>query len=253
MRVLITFALANEFAPWRRLRRFDRIPGDAWEQTYAAQIGACEVRVVLTGVGRFAAQRALAHAFDSDPQVCIASGLAGALKSSYLPGDILAARTVADVKGARLYHSDPELVSCAEIAGASIVEKLLVSENIVSTAEEKRSLSVSGDAVDMESLYVLAAATQRNIRSVAIRAVSDGADSNLPLDFNRVFSERGTVSVPRVIGQVVRRPGRVAGLLRLANESERAASALAQFLEVYIQRVASGPSPEIAKAEALAI
>jgi adenosylhomocysteine nucleosidase len=253
MRVLITFALANEFAPWRRLRRFDRISGDAWEQTYAAQIGACDVRVVLTGAGRFAAERALAHAFDSDPQVCIASGLAGALKSSYLPGDILAARTVADVKGARLYHSDPELVSWAELAGASIVERLLVSENIVSTAEEKRALSLSGDAVDMESLYVLAAAAERNIRSVAIRAVSDGADSNLPLDFNRVLSERGTVSVSRVIGQVVRRPGRIAGLLRLANESERAASALAQFLEAYIRQVASGPLPEIAKAEALAI
>jgi hypothetical protein len=101
----------------------------------------------------------------------------------------------------------------------------------------------------MESLYVLAAAAERNIRSVAIRAVSDGADSNLPLDFDRVFSERGTVSIPRVIGQVVRRPRRIAGLLRLANESERAASALAQFLEVYVQRVASGPLP----AEALAI
>jgi hypothetical protein len=134
-----------------------------------------------------------------------------------------------------------------------MVERLLVSENIVSTAAEKRALSVSGDAVDMESLYVLAAAAERNIRSVAIRAVSDGADSNLPLDFNRVFSERGTVSVSRVIGQVVRRPGRIAGLLRLAKESERAASALAQFLEAYIQQVASGPLPEIAKAEALAI
>ena len=75
----------------------------------------------------------------------------------------------------------------------------------------------------MESLYVLAAAWQHGVRSIAIRAISDAADSNLPLDFDRVFSERGEVSVPKVIGQVVRRPGLLPGLLRLANESERAA------------------------------
>ena len=88
---------------------------------------------------------------------------------------------------------------------------------------------------------------------MAIRAISDGVDSNLPLDFDTVFDERGAVSIPKVIGQVMRKPGRIPGLLRLANESERAAAALAQFLERYIQGVAAGPLPEIAKAEALAV
>src|ERR1700734_2961130 len=92
MKVLITFALANEFAPWRKLRRFERVSGDAWDPTYTATIGECEVRVVVTGAGRFAAQRSLAHAFDDAPEVCIASGLCGGLKSSYAPGDVLGAR-----------------------------------------------------------------------------------------------------------------------------------------------------------------
>jgi adenosylhomocysteine nucleosidase len=133
------------------------------------------------------------------------------------------------------------------------VDKFLVTNQVISTAEEKRALSTSGDAVDMESLYVLAAAGQRGIRSVAIRAISDGADSNLPLDFDGVFDTRGAVSIPKVIGQVVRRPGRIAGLIRLANESERAAAALARCLDAYIQQMASGPLPELAKAEVLAI
>ena len=75
----------------------------------------------------------------------------------------------------------------------------------------------------------------------------------LALVLDRVFNERGEVSVPKVIGQLVRRPGRLPGLLRLANESERAASTLAHFLDAYLQKIASGPSPELAKAEALAI
>jgi adenosylhomocysteine nucleosidase len=253
MKVLIAFALANEFAPWRKLRRFERLSADPWNHTYVAQVGPCDLRVVLTGAGRFAAQHAVAHAFDSDPDICIASGLSGGLKSSYASGEVLAARTVADVKGTRLLYSDSGLVSRAETSGARIVEKFLVSDQVISTTEEKLALGASGDAVDMESLYILAAAAQRGIRSVAIRAISDAADSTLPLDFNSVFDERGAVSIPKVIGQVVRKPGRIAGLLRLANESERAAAALARFLDVYILGVELGPVPEIAKAEALAV
>lgn len=253
MRVLITFALANEFAPWRKLRRFERLSADSWEQTYAATVGAAEVRVAVTGAGRFAAQRALTHAFDTPPDLCIASGLSGGLKTSYAPGDVLIARTVADVAGTRLIQCDQEYVARAAAAGGKVVDKFLVSGRVVSTAEEKRALGSSGDAVDMESLYVLAAAWQHGTRSLAIRAISDAADSNLPLDFDKVFSHRGEVSVPKVVGQLVRNPGRLPSLLRLANETERAASALAHFLEAYVQQIASGPSPELAKAEALAL
>lgn len=253
MKVLITFALANEFAPWRKLRRFKRISTPASDQGYSARVGHCDVRVILTGAGRFAAQRALVHAFDSAPDVCIASGLSGSLKASYVPGEVLAARTVGDVNRVRVLPSDSELVVRAETLGATIVERFLVSDKVISTTEEKSTLSASGDAVDMESLYILAAAAQRGIRSVAIRAISDGADSTLPLDFNGVFDERGAVSIPKVIGQVVRKPGRIAGLIRLANESERAAAALAHFLENYVQGIASGLSPEVEKAEVLAV
>jgi nucleoside phosphorylase len=253
MKVLITFALANEFAPWRKLRRFERLAADSSGQTFTAAIAECEVRVVVTGVGRFAAQRSLAHAFDGAPELCIASGLCGGLKPAYAPGDVLAARAVAEAAGSRQVQCDGELVTRAVTAGAKAVDKFLVSDHVIATAVEKSQLSASGDAVDMESVYVLAAAWQRGVRAVAVRAVSDASDSNLPLDFNRVFSERGEVSVPRVVGQLVRSPGRLPGLLRLANESERAASALAHFLEAYLQQMEAGPSDESEKAEALAI
>jgi adenosylhomocysteine nucleosidase len=253
MKVLITFALANEFAPWRKLRRFERLAADSSGQTYTATIGECEVRVVITGVGRFAAQRSLSHAFDGAPELCIGSGLCGGLKPDYAPGDVLAARAVAEAAGSRQVQCDGEMVTRALSAGAKVVDKFLVSDRVVATAAEKALLGATGDAVDMESVYVLAAAWQRGVRAVAIRAVSDSSESNLPLDFNRVFSERGEVSVARVVGQLVRSPGRLPGLLRLANESERAAYALANFLEAYLQRMEAGPFDESEKAEALAI
>ncbi|HEY4709809.1 MAG TPA: hypothetical protein VIH46_06540 [Candidatus Acidoferrales bacterium] len=253
MKVLITFALANEFAGWRKLRRFKLDSTGEWAKTYVAQAGLCDLRVVLTGAGRIATERALRGAFVGEPDVCIASGLSGSLKLDYAPGDVLAARTVADVNGARLVSSDRELVRRAQESGARTVETFLVSDDVISTTQQKRALAASGDAVDMESVYVLAAAAGRGIRSIAIRAISDGADSDLPIDFNGIFDERGAVSVPKVIARAVRRPARIPGLLRLAQESAGAASSLGRFLEAYVQAIGSVPLSEIAKVEALAV
>jgi nucleoside phosphorylase len=253
MKILVTFALENEFSPWRKLRRFRRVSVDASDQTYYAEVGSVGVQVVVTGARCFAVQQSLRLAFEQAPDLCIVSGLAGALKPAYRPGAVLAARTVADVNGTRLMRSDSELISRAGECGARIVEKFLVSDRVVSTASEKQSLGACGDAVDMESLYILTAAAHERIPAVAIRAISDGVESNLPLDFDRAFNERGAVSVPKVLKQIAARPHRIGGLIRLAQESERAAAALASFLDAYVQRVTLGPLPEIAKAEALAI
>ena len=253
MKVLITFALENEFAPWRKLRHFQRVSSDVWDYRFIANVGPADVRVVLTGAGRFAAQRAIPPAFTDRPDVCISSGLSGGLSPLHRPGDILVARTIGEIKGTRLIRSDAELVQRAEASGAKLVEKFLVSDHVISTTEEKHSLAGSGDAVDMESIFVLEAAAQQRIRSVAIRAISDGSESSLPLDFDRVFNEQGTVSIPKVIGQVVRQPHRIGGLIRLAQESERAAAMLAKFLDSYVQLFAAGPLPENAKAAVLAV
>ena len=253
MKVLITFALENEFAPWRKLRRFQRVSSDVLDHMYVAKVGPADVRVVLTGAGSFAAQRAIPQAFADRPDVCVPSGFSGGLNPVHRPGDILVARTTSEIEGTRLIRSDAELVQRAEASGAKLVEKFLVSDHVISTTEEKHSLAGSGDAVDMESIFVLEAAAQQRIRSVAIRAISDGSESSLPLDFDRVFNEQGTVSIPKVIGQVVRQPHRIGGLIRLAHESERAAAMLAKFLDSYVQLFAAGPLPENAKAAVLAV
>jgi nucleoside phosphorylase len=253
LKILVTFALENEFAPWRKLRKFQRVSVDSWDKTYVARVGDADVRVILTGAGRFASQRVMEQAFAEIPDACIVSGLAGALKADYLPGQVLAARTVANLSGTRLLRSDAKLVSRAAAAGAKVADKILASERVIATAKEKQQLGTSGDAVDMESLWVLAAAAERSVRAVVIRAISDAADADLPLEFDRVFDEQGNVSFAKVIGQLARKPQRISGLLRLANDSERAAGALATFLDAYIQSLSSQPLDEIAKAEALAV
>src|SRR5580700_6095933 len=96
MRILVTFALENEFAPWHAMRKFR--PGKWGEvNVYRAEVGFAEVGVVLTGAGPKQAHSEGAKVLGSDPEsinLCVSSGLAGALKSQYQVGQILAARSV---------------------------------------------------------------------------------------------------------------------------------------------------------------
>lgn len=249
MKILVTFALENEFAPWRDSAGFERAAASQAGKIYETEIEGAAVRAVLTGAGSKAAERAANEIFNDVADVCVVSGLAGALKASYRVGDILAGRMTARADGPGGIESDAALVEAAADLGARIAGRVVTSERVVATAAEKSRLANMGaDAVDMESAYLMAAAARRGIRSAVIRAVSDGADADLPLDFDRVFTGDGQVSIGRVMMQVAARPGRLPGLLRLARESRNAAESLGNFLHSYVRALGGIAAPEMAGA-----
>jgi len=238
VRILVTFAVEAEFAPWRRWRRFQKAQV-AHLGGYTTEIASAKVLVVLTGVGPGAASGKLEGMWRAeDFDVCISSGLAGALRPSHLPGEILAARYVASAGGARAVHGDEELLSLAASSGAKIVSSFCTSERILLTASEKSSLGSLADAVEMESREVLEGAAARGIRGVAVRAIADGVDEDLPLDFNRVVRPGGEVSFLRVLGEAAKKPGSLPGLARFGRQGRWAAEQLAGFLEGYAAVVA---------------
>jgi nucleoside phosphorylase len=93
MKILVTFAVAAEFAAWRRQRGFRRVAREPFP-LYSAEIGGNPVRVLLTGIGASAATRAMNWALASPTDMCIASGFAGALRPTLGVGEVLAARVV---------------------------------------------------------------------------------------------------------------------------------------------------------------
>ena len=245
MRVLVTFALETEFAPWRNLGRFRR---SSWGpiDLYVAEIGGAEVGVVLTGVGPKQAAFAAPKAIEAEHEAlrfCVSSGLAGALRPEYKIGQILAARSVLSEKPHseapdRVVESSAPLVSFADELGATVTANFYTAGHVVCQADEKRHLAHMAEAVEMESFEVLRAAALRSIPAVAIRAVSDVADEDFPLDLNRVIDDEGRVSFPRVMGQVAQYPRSIPGLIKLGRRSRRAAESLAQFLDRYVAFVA---------------
>src|SRR5580700_3085020 len=236
MRILVTFALENEFAPWHAMRKFR--PGKWGEvNVYRAEVG-----VVLTGAGPKQAHSEGAKVLGSDPEsinLCVSSGLAGALKSQYQIGQILAARSVrteaelTDPSSNPLASSAP-LLSFAEECGATVVEQFYSAVRVVGRAEEKRHLGEHSDAVEMESFEILLESAAYGIPAIAIRAISDTVDDNLPLDMNRIFTDEGQVSIPRVLGQVALHPASVPDLLRLGQNSKAAAESLAPYLDKFV-------------------
>ena len=245
MKIVVTYALENEFAPWRAMRHFD---ATRWGKAtvYCAGIGGAEVGVLLTGVGpRIAALHAqdVVQSDGHSIQFCVSAGLAGALKPQYAIGQVLAAGEVRSENpdGGRhtnLIQSSGALLSFAEHSGATLVRRFQTSPRAISTQEEKERIGQVADAVEMESFGILTEAAAAGIPGIAIRAVSDLADENLPLDMNEVFTDKGDVSVPRVLGQVARHPFAMPGLMKLGKQSKVAAERLAQFLDRYVATIA---------------
>jgi len=244
MRVLVTFALPTEFASWRRRHPFSRmraLPGGkdgARCPLFRARAGELEIIVALTGMGPAQAQRAARYALQCAPDVCISSGLAGAVRARYQPGDVLAAVSVSEVRGKQVFSCEPSLVRQATACGARVVERFLTSPTVVATAAAKQALAEQGDAVEMESAGVLAAASAASIPAVAIRAISDGAEQDLPMDLSRVVSTKGSVRPVRLLGSLAAQPAALPGLLKLAGATRRAAAGLAEFLDRYIAALA---------------
>jgi nucleoside phosphorylase len=258
VKILVTFALENEFAPWRAMHKFC---GSMWGKAdvFAAEIGGADVAVLLTGVGQRPAKLALskiAWGENGTLEYCVSSGLAGGLRPEYSIAQVVAAREIAS-EGARDKNGDPNvisssssLISFASECGASVVNRFYSAERAIGRPDEKKHLGKNADAVEMESFEIVAAATDAGVPAVAVRAISDISDEPLPLDMNEVFNDEGQLSIPRVVGQVALHPQAVPGLVRLGQQSKRAAESLAQFLDRYIARIATSAQPIELKAAA---
>jgi len=251
LKILVTFALENEFAPWRSMHNFhDATWGNA--NVSITEISGADIAVLLTGAGPRAAREAISRIVWSESgnlEYCISAGLAGALRSEYSIAQVLAGEEVVS-EGARdddgansVVASSASLISFAAECGATVVGKFYSAERAISRADEKKHLGNAYEAVEMESFEILSAASASGVPAAAIRSISDLAGEDLPLDMNEVFSDEGQVSIPRVIGQVARHPQSLPGLIRLGQQSKLAAESLAKFLDRYIAKLVASAQP----------
>jgi nucleoside phosphorylase len=245
MRILVTFAVEAEFAPWRASRKFYRQNAEGLD-LWKSLIGNSEIFVVLTGIGDNSANvmELMFRVANKNKyfDVCVSSGLAGALRPDYGLGDIVVAKLLksravhADL-GRDWLETDKQLVQLALTHGAKAAEAFYTAEKVLTTAEQKSLLAAKADVVEMESFDVVKEGVAWGARGVAIRAISDRAGEDLPIDFNRTITSDKRVSVPRVLAEIARNPGTLRPLIRFGKQSRHAAEALARFLETYMKEL----------------
>jgi Phosphorylase superfamily len=129
--------------------------------------------------------------------------------------------------------SHRELLSTAVDCGARQIERMATSKSLVRRVEEKRLLGSQAQAVEMESYTILVEAARRGVPAVAIRAISDTMDFDMPYDFERACDAQGQIRVMSVFSQVLRRPTGLPNLLKLARDSRFASRRLADFLDAF--------------------
>jgi adenosylhomocysteine nucleosidase len=260
MKVLVTFAVEPEFAAWRKLRAFNLIDYQGLKLRRAV-IGAAEVTVLITGVGAQSAAQAMdlmMRMADKDQHfdVCVSSGLAGALCDTLGVGDVIAPKElIVDLKhagqGAERLEVDGELRQLALGKGAKNANCLFTTDEILVKASQKKSCASRAQSVDMESFEIVKAASAWGARSVVIRAISDAATEDLPINFNLTLSEQKEVSLPKVLMQLLKNPLTLPALIRFGRQSQRAGALLAAFLENYVKDLAGlGSSKQVSEAAA---
>jgi adenosylhomocysteine nucleosidase len=244
MRILVTFAIKAEFSQWSSRHPFVPYEFENWEtrrefDLFKANIGPDEVTVLLTGMGGENAAKAMSSIPLETQDLCISSGLAGSLDARLTPGDIVVARSAETLDETRKAASHAALLDLAVLSGAKAVNVSVTSEKIIATAEEKEELGQKGSIVEMESSHILRAAAERHLPCVAVRAISDAADEDLPVDFARILDSHGHLKIGGLLKEVGLSPYRIPLLLQFGRQSRAAGKSLADFLDRYVSAIST--------------
>ena len=201
--VLVCFALEEEARPFRRRAR-----------------ARSEVSVLVTGIGKENAARSVRdHLCLHPPKRVFTCGFAGGLSPGLKTGDVV------------FQAAEPEL-SRALVQSGARPATFFCAARVATTAPEKAELrrTTGADAVEMESEVIHAVCRERGIPCVTMRAISDAAEEDLPLDFNQLANADQSLNYGKLAWAIMRSPGKIAGLLRLRKHTRLAAQQLAAVL-----------------------
>jgi len=237
----IVFALSMEAGYFEdRLAGLISIKGHAFTVRTGGLAGR-GVAVITSGHGQSAAHRAAEVLIAGHrPRWVISAGFAGGLQPQIKRGDIVMADSVAGENGERLTIDLRMPDGKQHSPGGVHVGRVLTTDRIIHTAKDKRLLGATNDAlaVDMESFAVAKVCQEEKQRFLAIRAITDTVDDELPPDVERLLNRPNMVrKIGAAAGSLLRRPSTAKDLWRLRESSIVAASRLAKFLEGVVKQL----------------
>jgi adenosylhomocysteine nucleosidase len=195
--------------------------------------GECGKKIValaIAGAGRAAAARAAEVLITGHrPRWMISAGFAGALNPQLARNDRVLAHEVIDREGRRFPVEQPESLASGP---AHQKGRLLTVDQVVLTAQEKQELRdrFEADLVDMETVAVAALATEKLIRFLSVRVLSDDARSDLPRELATLLSRSGSYRIGAAMRALWQRPSSLKDFWVLHERALESAEILAKFL-----------------------
>lgn len=189
--------------------------------------GGEAVPIFFTGIGRENAERTTRQFLASHaPELLLTCGFAGGLIPELKIGDVI---FEIPTDGG----NDGYAAVRAKLAeGGARPAKIFCADRIATTAKEKQKLreKTGADAAEMESGAVQAVCRERGIRCVTVRVISDTADEDLPLDFNKFLNEDKSVDMSKLMMAVAKAPWKMGAMMALQKNTKLAAQRLAEAL-----------------------
>ncbi len=201
--ILVCFALKEEAAPFQKLA--------------AERKG---ISILITGIGRRNAEESVRNFVASKvPEFVVTCGFAGGLNPALESGAVV------------FSTNDPTLREWL-LSANTRPANIFCATRIAITASEKEQLHIStgADVVEMESEAVHSVCCEHGIPCATLRAISDTAGEDLPLDFNHLSKPDMNLDYGKLAWAIAKSPGKIRELLRLQKRCRLAAENLAGVL-----------------------
>ena len=213
-------AMPMELRPLRRQLRLRRTG-----LGYAGRIGDRDVIAIVTGMGTAFARAAVVELLDEvDVEWVIVVGITGAIENETPIGTIISPALVVNGSDGSEYRPKPLPLGNAR-------GKMWTTDELLLDPKVHADLRAQGVvSLDMETAAVAEVCEKRGVPWSVVRAISDRAgDGSVDAEIFGLSHPDGTANFSAVARYLVRRPGSVARLVRLARGSrlatERAAAA----------------------------
>lgn len=189
--------------------------------------------IAYSGTGPDNAKQAAERLITEGAQQLISWGCAAALEASLKPGSLVLANQLisADLL---LFEADTNWLSFCEKrlhpTQHIYTGKLAESTALVASSNEKKQLHAKTDAiaVDMESLAVAKIAKQHQLPFIAIRAIADPVEMNLPNAISAALNEQGDIELSKLLLFLITHPTELPSLIKLGLHFQAAKNTLKQ-------------------------
>jgi nucleoside phosphorylase len=203
---------------------------------------ADKLLVAYSGAGPVNAQSAAELLVAKGATRLVSWGCAASLSASLKPGDLFLADALIDAEGYEdgKFCVSPDWYSYAKNRLAKFVVvhsgRLAESISIVSSSKDKKLLhSISGAvALDMETVAVSKVASQYTIPFLAIRAIADPVNMDLPRAINFSLNDLGEIVLRKLLFFLFLHPAELPGLIKLGihfNSARKTLQSVAKHLD----------------------